>query len=210
MQCWIQSFRNAGHVTDGAGRRAFALVNRATGKALGRRRGDELVGVRLFPVLSGSINHYKKFTFHVYHRKFGKFFIILQQKFISLRTTPSIFPSDSSICRTDMWARSLLSILSVASPLQPTRSSPGRSSPPRTPAAELTPSRARRLSPPRARLSSTAGFLSSRRPYAPAAELTTTHARSSTRPGQSLRWPGRNSLRTRPRRSSTWTRGTNG
>ena len=55
VQCWIQSFRNAGHVTDGAGRRAFALVNRATGKALGRRRGDELVRVRLFPVLSGSI-----------------------------------------------------------------------------------------------------------------------------------------------------------
>ncbi|KAG2552250.1 hypothetical protein PVAP13_9KG091000 [Panicum virgatum] len=43
LTCWIQSFRNAGHVTDGAGRRAFALVNRATGKALGRRRGDELV-----------------------------------------------------------------------------------------------------------------------------------------------------------------------
>ncbi|RLN18889.1 hypothetical protein C2845_PM02G27360 [Panicum miliaceum] len=35
VQCWIQSFRNTGHVTDGAGHRAFALVNRATGKALG-------------------------------------------------------------------------------------------------------------------------------------------------------------------------------
>ncbi|CAN6301057.1 unnamed protein product [Urochloa humidicola] len=26
-QCWVQSFRNAGHVTDGEGHRAFALVN---------------------------------------------------------------------------------------------------------------------------------------------------------------------------------------
>ena len=43
VQCWIQSFRNTGHVTDGAGQRAFALVNRATGKAPGHRRGDELV-----------------------------------------------------------------------------------------------------------------------------------------------------------------------
>ncbi|PVH32764.1 hypothetical protein PAHAL_9G481400 [Panicum hallii] len=42
-QCWIQSFRNTGHVTDGAGHRAFALVNRATGKALGHCRGDEQV-----------------------------------------------------------------------------------------------------------------------------------------------------------------------
>ena len=30
-------------MTDGAGHRAFALVNRATGKAPGYRRGDELV-----------------------------------------------------------------------------------------------------------------------------------------------------------------------
>ncbi|XP_039827505.1 ricin B-like lectin R40G2 [Panicum virgatum] len=44
-QCWIQSFRNTGHVTDGAGHRAFALVNRATGKAPGHRRGDELVNL---------------------------------------------------------------------------------------------------------------------------------------------------------------------
>ncbi|XP_034570951.1 ricin B-like lectin R40C1 [Setaria viridis] len=42
-QCWVQSFRNTGHVTDDEGHRAFALVNRATGKALGHCRGDELV-----------------------------------------------------------------------------------------------------------------------------------------------------------------------
>ncbi|RLN41131.1 uncharacterized protein C2845_PM01G13780 [Panicum miliaceum] len=42
-QCWIQSFRNTGHVTDGAGHRAFALVNWATGKALRHCRDDEQV-----------------------------------------------------------------------------------------------------------------------------------------------------------------------
>ncbi|OEL22404.1 hypothetical protein BAE44_0016578 [Dichanthelium oligosanthes] len=42
-QCWVQSFRNAGHVTDDEGHRAFALVNRATGKALGHCQGDEMV-----------------------------------------------------------------------------------------------------------------------------------------------------------------------
>ncbi|CAL4914192.1 unnamed protein product [Urochloa decumbens] len=42
-QCWVQSFRNAGHVTDGEGRRAFALVNWATGEALGHCGDDEPV-----------------------------------------------------------------------------------------------------------------------------------------------------------------------
>ncbi|KAL6902010.1 hypothetical protein ACP4OV_004886 [Aristida adscensionis] len=42
-QCWVQSFRNAGHVTDGEGHRAFALVNWATGKALRHGRGEQSV-----------------------------------------------------------------------------------------------------------------------------------------------------------------------
>ncbi|KAL6649856.1 hypothetical protein ACP70R_014080 [Stipagrostis hirtigluma subsp. patula] len=42
-QCWVQSFRNAEHVTDGEGHRAFALVNCATGKALRHGRGDKTV-----------------------------------------------------------------------------------------------------------------------------------------------------------------------
>ncbi|KAL6660080.1 hypothetical protein ACP70R_002202 [Stipagrostis hirtigluma subsp. patula] len=42
-QCWVQSFRNAEHVTDGEGHRAFALVNCATGKALSRGRGHKAV-----------------------------------------------------------------------------------------------------------------------------------------------------------------------
>ncbi|XP_024313082.1 ricin B-like lectin R40G3 isoform X1 [Brachypodium distachyon] len=37
-QCWIQSFRNTGRVTDQEGHRPFALVNRATGEALRRPR----------------------------------------------------------------------------------------------------------------------------------------------------------------------------
>ncbi|TVU47222.1 hypothetical protein EJB05_06814, partial [Eragrostis curvula] len=44
-QCWVQSFQNTGHVTDEEGHRAFALVNRATGKALMHKGhgDDELV-----------------------------------------------------------------------------------------------------------------------------------------------------------------------
>ncbi|GJN07994.1 hypothetical protein PR202_ga25877 [Eleusine coracana subsp. coracana] len=45
-----QSFHNTGHVTDEEGHRAFALVNRATGKALehsSHSRDDELVQVQL-------------------------------------------------------------------------------------------------------------------------------------------------------------------
>ncbi|OQU92669.1 ricin B-like lectin R40G2 [Sorghum bicolor] len=48
-QCWVQSFRNTGRVTDDKGHLAFALVNWATGKALrrcsGSGSGSELVGL---------------------------------------------------------------------------------------------------------------------------------------------------------------------
>ncbi|WVZ56773.1 hypothetical protein U9M48_007258 [Paspalum notatum var. saurae] len=45
-QRWIQSYRNAGYVTDDKGHRAFALVNWVTGKALRSRGvGDEPVGL---------------------------------------------------------------------------------------------------------------------------------------------------------------------
>ncbi|PNT77492.1 hypothetical protein BRADI_1g63671v3 [Brachypodium distachyon] len=43
-QCWIQSFRNTGRVTDQEGHRPFALVNRATGEALRRPRATSRYG----------------------------------------------------------------------------------------------------------------------------------------------------------------------
>lgn len=60
----MRSFRNTGHVTDDEGHRAFALVNRATGKALGHcRRGDELVLPLSFPVPSANKKKRLDWTF---------------------------------------------------------------------------------------------------------------------------------------------------
>ncbi|KAF7104391.1 hypothetical protein CFC21_105291 [Triticum aestivum] len=44
-QAWIQSFRNTGRVTDSEGRSSFALVNKATRKALRRSHGDQKLQV---------------------------------------------------------------------------------------------------------------------------------------------------------------------
>ncbi|KAE8813796.1 hypothetical protein D1007_08986 [Hordeum vulgare] len=44
-QAWVQSFRNTGRVTDSEGHRSFALVNKATGKAMRRSHGDPKVEV---------------------------------------------------------------------------------------------------------------------------------------------------------------------
>ncbi|XP_066385366.1 ricin B-like lectin R40G2 [Miscanthus floridulus] len=47
-QCWVQSFRNTGRVTDYEGHLAFALVNWATGKALQRQRQRQRAGFSFF------------------------------------------------------------------------------------------------------------------------------------------------------------------
>ncbi|KAM3297635.1 hypothetical protein ACQJBY_039519 [Aegilops geniculata] len=44
-QAWIQSFRNTGRVTDEEGRSSFALVNKATGRALRRSHGEQKLQV---------------------------------------------------------------------------------------------------------------------------------------------------------------------